>query len=230
MANVAWPSVRAKIMRITRLDDCGVPASTGTKNQIVTPGLVKVDISAEYEDGTENAPKNGNDDFCWVERNEDKFKYFNLGIQFCDVDPEAYEIVTKNPIWTDAAGDATGIKMGRYARVEGNFALEVWSDIPGSACGPNGKQWGYWLWPFIGPARLDELTLNNEAAEFNLSNAITKDGSGWEDGPYNVELNDAEPPVAAKLNTALTAEDHFVFFRTNVAPPTKTNGAVAIPA
>lgn len=229
MVNIVFPSVRAKKMRITRVDECGAPV-IGTKSTIVTSGLVSIDVSAEYEDGTENAPKNGNDDFCFIDRQPDKFKYFTLGIQFCGVDPEAYEIVTGNPIYEDYAGNAVGVKFGRYVDIDAHFALEVWSDVPGTACGEGGKRYGYYLWPFIGQARLDELTLNNETAEFTLGNAITKDGTGWGVGPYNVVLNDATPAVPAKLPEALDELDHMLPITTQVAPPADTDGAVALAA
>lgn len=227
MANVPWPSVRAKKMRLTRLDSCGVPIE-GTKSTAVSSGLVSIDVSAEYEDGTENAPKNGNDDFCFIDRQPDKFKYFTLGIQFCGVDPELWELVTGNPIYEDAAGNAVGIKFGRYSEIETAFALEVWSDVPGTNCGAGGKRWGYHLFPFIGAARLDELTLNNETAEFTLGNAITKDGTGWGVGPYNVTLNNAATPAPAKLPEALDELDHYLPITVQVAPPADTDGAVAL--
>lgn len=229
MVNIAWPSVRAKKMRLTRVDECGVPV-IGTKSSLVSSGLVSIDVSAEYEDGTENAPKNGNDDFCFIDRQNDKFKYFTLGIQFCGVDPEAWEMVTGNPIYEDAAGDAVGIKFGRYSEINTHFALEVWSDVPGTACSGGGKRYGYHLFPFIGSGRLDELTLNNETAEFTLGNAITKDGTGWGVGPYNVALNDADPAVPAKLPEALDELDHYLPITTQVAPPADTDGAVALAA
>ena len=229
MVNVPWGSVRAKVMRLTRIDACGVPV-TGAKSTLVTEGLVNVDVSAEYEDGTENAPKNGNGDFCFIDRQPDKFKYFVLGIQFCGVDPEAWELVTGNPIYEDAAGNAVGVKFGRYSTIETHFALEVWSDNPGTACGPGGKRYGYHLFPFIGQARLDELSLGEETAEFTLGNAITKDGTGWGTGPYNVALNDAATPVAAKLPEALTELDHYLPITVQVAPPAPTDGAVALPS
>ncbi|QDH93178.1 major tail protein [Gordonia phage Zipp] len=228
MVNVPWPSVRAKTMRLTRVSNCGVPV-VGTKSTLVTDGLVSVDISAEYEDGVENAPKNGNGDFCFIDVQNDKFKYFTLGIQFCGVDPEAWEIVTGNPIYENAAGDAVGVKFGRYSEIDTYFALEVWSDNPGTACGPGGKSYGYHLFPFIGSGRLDELTLSEETAEFTLGNAKTKDGTGWGVGPYNVDLDDSATPVAAKLPEALTELDHYLPITVRVAPPAATAGAVALP-
>lgn len=228
MANVTWPSVRAKKMRLTRLDECGKPV-VGAKSTLVTSGLVSIDVSAEYEDGTENAPKNGNDKFCFIDRMPDEFKYFTLGIAFCGIDPEAWEIVTGNPIYEDAAGDAVGIKFGRYSEdIETAFALEVWSDVPGTNCGTGGKRYGYHVWPFIGSGRLDELTLNNETAEFTLGNAITKDGAQWGVGPYNVMLDDAATPAPGPLVEALTGQDHYLPITTQVAPPADTAGAVAL--
>lgn len=215
-------------MRLTRVDECGAVVP-GPKSTVVSSGLVSIDVSAEYEDGTENAPKNGNDDFCFIDNQPDKFKYFVLGIQFCGVDPEAWEIVTGNPIYTDAEDNAVGMKFGRYSEINTHFALEVWSDVPGTACGPGGKRYGYHLFPFIGSARLDELTLNNETAEFTLGNAKTKDGTGWGVGPYNVALTDAEPAVAGKLPEALTGFDHYLPITTQVAPPADTDGAVVLP-
>ncbi|QOC56024.1 major tail protein [Gordonia phage Clown] len=228
MANLTWPSIRGKRARITRLDECGVPV-IGTKSTLVTKGYISVTVSPEYEDATENAPKTADDKFAYIDRGKDLLKYLTAEIAFVGVDPEAYEIISGNPIWTNAAGDAAGIKVGTYDDIQANFALELWSDIPGQAC-QGSKAYGYFLLPFIGPARIGEIAIQAEAAEFTLTNAITKDANGWGTGPYNVELNDAEPPVAAKLNEALTAKDHLVMFQTKVAPPAVTAGAVELTA
>lgn len=227
MANLTWPSIRGKRMRLTRLDECGTPV-TGMKSTIVTKGYVKVTLSPEYEDATENAPKTADDKFAYIDRGGDLFKYFTAEIQFIGVDPEAYEMVSGNPLWTNAGGDSVGIKVGSYDDIDANFALELWTDIPAQAC-EGAKDFGYYLIPFIGPARIGEVAVQAEAAEFTLTNAVTKDGTGWGVGPYDVELDDAATPAPAPLNEALTADDHLVMFRTSVAPPAVTAGAVTLP-
>ncbi|AOE44933.1 major tail protein [Gordonia phage Twister6] len=228
MANLTWPSIRGKRARFTRLDECGVPV-IGAKSTLVTKGYISVTVSPEYEDATENAPKTADDTFAFVDRGKDLLKYLTGEIQFVGVDPEAYEMVSGNPIWTNAAGDAAGIKVGTYDDIDANFALELWSDIPGQVC-QGAKAYGYFLLPFIGPARIGEIAIQAERAEFSLTNAITKDANSWGVGPYNVELNDADPAVPAKLNTPLTAKDHLVMFQTPVPPPAITAGAIALAA
>lgn len=226
MANLAWPSVRGKRARFTRLDECGVPV-IGPKSTLVTKGFIKSSLSPEYEDATENAPKTANDEFAYVDRGRDLLKYFTGEIQFVGVDPEAWEIVTGNPVWANAAGDSVGFKAGRYDDLTNNFALELWTDIPDQAC-QGAKEYGYLLVPYLGPARVGEIAITAEAAEFTLTNAVTKDGTPWGVGPYDVELDDATTPAPGPLNEALTAKDHLVMFRTKVPPPAVTAGAVAL--
>lgn len=224
MSNLTWPSIRGKRARITRLDECGNPVE-GPKSTLVTKGFIKVDITPEYEDATENAPKTADDVFAYVDRGKDLFKYATVAIQFVGVDPEAYEMVSGNPIYTNAAGDAVGIKVGSYDDIDANFALELWTDIPGQTCAGT-KSYGYLLLPFIGPARIGDISVSAEAAEFNLTNAITKDASGWGTGPYKVDVDASGDP--AYLAEPLDEKDHIVLFRSAAPLPTVTDGATTL--
>lgn len=229
MANTTWPSIHAKIMRLTKLDSCGVPI-VGPKSTLVTKGIVKISLSAEYEDGEDTVKKNGNGEICVQHKDPDQLKYMKPEIEFCGVDPEAYSLITGMPLVTDGAAtpNAVGVKFGSYP-IEANFGLEVWTDVPGAVCGAGAKPYGYWLLPFVGSGRLGNIDLQVQAASFTLT-AQTVPGSGWGNGPYDVMMDGAATPAAGPLLDPVTGQDHIVFFETTVAPPVPTNGAIALPA
>lgn len=226
MPNTTWNSIHAKIMRLTKLDGCGKPLTgVGAKSMLVTKGIVKIGLTAEYEDGEDTTKKNGNGEICMQHKDPDQLKYLSPEIEFCGVDPEAWALITGQDIVTDGSANAVGLAFGS-APIEANFALEVWTDIPGGACGDGGFQpFGYWLIPFIGSGRLNDVELGVSAAEFTLA-AQTKPGNGWADGPYGVVRDDAD--AVAKLLTPLKSTHHILFQQTTVAPPVPTEGAVEL--
>lgn len=218
-------------MRLTKLDECGVPIVAGPA-MLVTDGVVKVSATSEYEDGEETIVKNGAGKIKVSNKDPDQLKYISLEIQFIGVDPEAWNLITGNPVVVDHEGNSTGYRIGNYD-VEANFGLELWTDVPGVACGAGAKPRGYMLWPFIGQGKVGDLEFAVGAAEFTLT-ATTKPGTGWGKGPYDVVLNDpvapATEPVAGPLLEAMTEADHFHSDIVTVAPPAVTDGAVVIPA
>ncbi|MCF8610060.1 hypothetical protein L5G28_07775 [Gordonia sp. HY285] len=228
MPNSTWPSIHAKKMRLTKLDGCGQPITTaGNKSMLVTKGIVKVSLTAEYEDGEDTVKKDGNGDICVQHKDPDQLKYMAPEIEFCGVDPEAWAMITGQDVVTDGAANAVGIALGSQP-IEANFALELWTDVPGAACGASGFQpFGYWLIPFIGSGRLGDVELSVSAAEFTLS-AQTKPGNGWASGPYNVVRDETD--VAVPLLTGLKSSHHIWFQQTTVAPPEPTDGAVELTA
>ncbi|WP_353107829.1 hypothetical protein [Gordonia sp. (in: high G+C Gram-positive bacteria)] len=227
MPNTTWPSIHAKVIRLTKLDGCGQPIrGTGTKSQLVTNGIVKVGLTAEYEDGEDTAKKNGNGDLCLVHKDNDQLKYMSPEIEFCGVDPEAWAMITGQGIVTDGNANAVGLVFGSDP-IEANFALELWTDVPGAACGSGFQTFGYWLLPFIGSGKLNDVELSVSAAEFTLA-AQTKPGASWGVGPYNVVRDETD--AVSPLLSPLTGKHHILFQTTTVAPPAPTNGAVELPA
>ncbi|WP_062368045.1 hypothetical protein ACK8HH_17125 [Gordonia sp. LUNF6] len=226
MPNNVWPSIHAKIMRLTKLDSCGQPITgASNKSMLVTKGIVKISITAETEDGEDTVKKNGNGEICVQHKDPDQIKYLAPEIEFCGVDPEAWSMITGQPLVLDGAGDAAGIKISS-APIEANFALEVWTDVPGAACGAGGNQpFGYFLLPFVGSGKVGDIELSVSAAEFTLS-AQTKPGTGWGVGPYAVVRD--EDNAAVPLLEALTPQDHAIMQTVTVAPPTPTDGAVEL--
>lgn len=225
MANTVWPAIRGKVMRLTKLDECG-NFVIGAKSTLVTAGFVKVEASPEYEDGEESSPKNANGKIWFTDNADDEFKYLGLEIEFLEVDPEAWNLITGMPLKTNAGGDAVGLSFGKYD-IKTNFALEVWTDVPGVACLPGMKPYGYYVYPFVGNGRVGTLTVEEGAATFTLSGK-TKDGSAWGAGPYLVDRDADDDP--AVLADPLTGDDHVNAITVTVPPPAPTNGAVPLVA
>lgn len=225
MANTVWPSIHARRMRLTKLDGCGRPITAAlNKSTIVSKGIVKISLSAEYEDGEDTTKKNGSGEICVQHKDPDQLKYLSPEIEFCGVDPEAWSMITGQATVLDSAQNAVGIVFGSDP-IEANVALEVWTDIPGAACGEGGQPFGYWLIPFLGSGRLGNIDLEVAAASFTLS-AQSKSGTGWGAGPYGVVAD--EEGDAVPLLAPLTEKHHILFQQTTIAPPAPTNGAVLL--
>ncbi|MDH6279534.1 hypothetical protein [Prescottella agglutinans] len=228
MPTTIWPSIRSRVVRVTSLDACGAPR-IGQKSTAVSEGHISIKLSPQYEDGEETNQKNAAGKLIVIDKALDQLKYFNFEIVFAQVNPDIFNQVTGQPIVLDHAGNAVGVRIG--ATVEANCAVETWTDVPNTACGPDGKSFGYALVPWIKGGRLGDFSFENALANFTLTGR-TESNSQWGTGPYKVVLNEpvapATEPVAGKLLTAIAADQHFHMEPTTVAPPAVTVGAVPL--
>jgi hypothetical protein len=220
MPGKCFPLVRGRVMRATRLDECGriKPAAVSS---IATDGFVSVALTANIEEGEEITVVNAAGRTCVKDAAVPTLNGYGVAVTFCDVNPELYAMMTNQRVVFDSDGLAVGFRVNTKVDVsKANFALEVWSNVPGVACDPldDAAQgaYGYTLLPFISGGVLGDFTIENGAVSFTLQNANTKDGTGWGKGPYDV-VNGAAG--AEPLLEDLDANDHLHVQFTTVAPP-----------
>lgn len=178
---------RGRRMRLTALDDCGVPVDDplGT---VVTNGFVQVVTTPNYAEPEEISQTDANGRPCIEDQSDPALRWLDLAIQFCNIDPDAINIITGDPVVVnaDATPETVGFRIDSAVTGTANFALEMWSGIPGQACtGAGTEEFGYWLFPYVVQARFGEWTVANAALTLELT-ARTSAGSGWGVGPYNV--------------------------------------------
>ena len=222
-----FPLVRGRVMRATRLDECG-RIKTGAVSAITTDGFVSVALTANIEEGEEITVVNAAGRTCVRDTAVPTLTGYGVAITFCDVNPDLYAMMTNQKVVYDSDGLAVGFRVNSAVDIsKANFALEVWSNVPGVACdtGTSGGAYGYTLIPFISGGVLGDFTFENGAVSFTLQNANSKDGNAWGTGPYNVANGAAG--VASKLLTALDTKDHLHVQFTTIAPPTPSCDAVS---
>lgn len=231
MPTQCWSSVNGEVMRLTKLDNCCTPPVAGAAcSTIVTDGFVSVQYSPEIAEGEDIELKNAKGKVCASKPGCDELKWFNLEMNFCNIDPDVFSFVTGNPLVLDAAGDSVGNDVEAGTSCDTNFALEVWTEIPQEECAPGGfQQYGYFLVPCINNGIIGDFTIENDALTLQL-NANSKSGTGWGTGPYNVQASDNALNTPGKLVTPVGAKTQLRMFRTTIAPPTPTCGCVALPA
>lgn len=229
MSSVRFPLIGGTVMRGTALDSCGRPAY-GDKAQITSEGFVSIAVTANYDDGNEKVVTNANGKKCVFVPANAELSNLSLDIVFCEVDPDFYTITTGFPKIVDpVTGDAIGFTINRGVRPgDVAWALETWSNAQGSAgCDDTGAvPYGYLLWPFLSGARVGDYTIEDNAVTFSANGAVTRDGSGWAEGPYDVMLGAGGLP--GPLTDPVTAMDHQKVFKTSVPPPESTSGLVPL--
>lgn len=224
-----FPLIRGRAMRVTRLDGCGATV-LGPTSQVVSKGFVTVTLTPVNDEGTTITVVNANGENCINDVPTPRFLNYTAEVVFCNVNPDLINITTGNPIVYDAAVTPQGVGFGVDSNVDqsaSGFALEVWSNTPSSACTPGQSQaYGYFLLPFLKGGTVGDITIGNDAVNFTLTGAATKDGNQWGVGPYNVTKNGSG--VVGKLNTAIPTVRHLHLELTTVAPPTEVCGAIAL--
>jgi hypothetical protein len=213
-------------MRVTKLDACGVPV-LGPASQVVSKGVIQLQFTANLDEGTEISVQNFNGDTCIEDQPTPKFKNYTLQADLCGVDPDVIRIMTGQAPMQDYATTPNniGFKMNSNTDLSATgFALEVWTGTAGAACGDTGlPDYGYILVPFVKGGVVGDFTVANDAINFSITNATSKDGTGWGVGPYDVMLDDGG--VASPLPAELDSFDHLLVFKTQVPPPTDACGA-----
>lgn len=216
--NKCFSLVRGRAMRVTKLDGCGNPVP-GLGSTIVSDGFVSVALTANTEEGTTISVQNAAGKTCILDEPCPTFTGYSVEVSFCMVDPALFAMMAGQESVMDSAGNAVGFRMNTAVDAcASGFALELWSNVPAAACeaGATQGQFGYMLVPFLRGGVLGDFTVANDAINFTLSGANSKDGNGWGTGPYEV-IDDGTG--AAPLLDALDPNDHLHMQLTTVPPP-----------
>jgi hypothetical protein len=224
MATRKIKSVKGRVMRLTRLDECGNPYA-GECATIVTDGFISVTLSDEVEAGEEYTQKNAWGDFCIAEKDADRRKWVNVAIQMCEVDPEVLDLVGGATPVEDGQGNIIGATFGRDPNPN-SFAIEVWTKKAGSsACDPGSgaAEWGYFAVPNVTNGSIDgDVTIENGPLTMGLKGEGQGAAEGWGDGPYD--------PPALPAGATFPPDDLYGIFITTTAPPDVTDGCQPLAA
>lgn len=231
MATICATPFKVPRLRATRLDECGVPVE-GDCSTVVTNGVITVEIAREYEDREDFFKKNGDGIFCVRETDPPILKWINLTMTFCDVDPYLVNLIAGEEVLIDDATppNVVGFRVTNGATALVNVAIEVWTRTTGGACGVGETRFGYLLFPWVIEGTINDLTLENGAADFVMS-ARTNSGSPWGVGPYTVQESAAVATLGDPLPfyQIVGDEDQEEWLWTTLEPPVASCGCIALP-
>lgn len=218
MATKMLNSLKGRVIRLTRLDECGSP-KIGTCSTIVTAGFITVEFAPEIESGEEYTQKNAWGDFCISEKDADRTKWVNVSMSLCEVNPDVLDLVGGGkPIISGS--DTIGASFGQDNSLEA-FAVEVWTKQAGGSCEGGNPEWGYFVAPFCINGAIDgSITIENGVLTVGLKGEGQAATDAWGVNPY--------------LDNPLITEDGFpegdlwAVARTTVQPPEPTDGCVAL--
>jgi hypothetical protein len=213
--------VKGRRIRVTALDSCWRPIY-GDCSQVTSKGFISVAFTANTTDSDEISVTNAAGEVCVYEAAVTSLVGYGIEIQFCEVDPELFALVTGQPVVTAADGETViGFDVDTKIGLENsNFALELWAGSPaGDACSTEGAQgsYGYLLLPFLKGGILGDFTVENGAVTFTLTGANTSEGNSWGVGPYDVMVDAlSQPgPMSSPVSTSVALRTMIV----DLAPP-----------
>lgn len=221
--------VKGRRIRVTKLDGCGRPVY-GECSQAVSKGFISVAFTANTLDTDEINVVNAAGERCIYEPAETSLVGYSLEIQFCEVDPELFALVTGQPVTYDSTGEnANGFDIDTSVSLSaGGFALELWAGAANvDTCATEGAQgaFGYLLIPFLKGGIVGDFTVENGGVTFTLTGASTRDGNGWGVGPYqDIMLSDAPTPVPGPMTSPVSSTTALRTMIVDVAPPAAACG------
>lgn len=225
-----FPLVRGRALRMTRTTGCGVPVS-GSESIVVTEGFVSVALTTQITEPEAIVVTNAAGDADVRDTGVPQFTGYSANITFTKVSPAVFTMLTGQQAVYDDDGKIIGFRMNsRVSMKDAGFALEMWSGVPGVACTGDEGAYGYLLLPFFRAGVIGDLTIENAAVTFTVTNAQTQDGNGWGAGLYKVIESALTPGTDVTLAADPVDEnDHLLVMFTTVAPPGPTDGAITYP-
>lgn len=219
--------IRGRRIRATKVDPAGRPIF-GDDQAVVSKGLISIAYTTNTEEGEAINVPNFAGETCITDPATPSFNGYTVEIEFCEVDFALFNILTGQKIVLDAFGRVIGLRESTDVDLTAvNFALELWTGANVQTAASVGSQgtYGYILTPFLGGGVVGDLTVENDAVTFTVTNMSTRNGNGWGAGPYAVELVDGAPAV---LSTPLELNDHRAIQTVEVAPPTIYAGSIPV--
>jgi len=216
MPTICASPIKAEIIRVTLLDQCGVPIVGEESAQVATNSFTEISNSPNYEEGQRFLQRKANGEPCVNERDSGFLNWIEQTTNLCTLDPDLIALVTGDDLITSGL-DNTGVVFGG-GLLNARFSTEVWQPVAGSgACDASGLQrYIYWAFPHQTDAQIQEFTFANDVFTFGYM-SITKSASPlWGIG---------DPWLGDDPASSWGVNKHFAFNITNVPPPLPLCGA-----
>lgn len=222
MSSQCLPLLQFDAVRVTKLNSCGTPQDTACA-YATSQGVISLAMTNENQDRQEYLQLNGQGQICVLETLEAQLKWINVELQFCNVDPELFNLIlSESMVLNDATPPvAIGWDTTTGGPLTSYFGLEGWTNTGSDSCTDNQPDYGYFVMPFVIGAQLSDVTLENGNINFTITGR-TKAKSLWGTGPYNVRLIEAAGPsfgFPAPLLTTVGSTLHRRMFWTELPPP-----------
>lgn len=212
-------------MRATRLDSCGA-IDYGACGSVVSKGFVNIELENQETSPEEISQVLADGTRCYYQNTPKLLNGVQATIEFCEVDPELFEMMTGAPLVLDDDDEPQGFTTDSAAYGVANVALEVWMKVANSDCTAFGRRWGYYLMPFLYQGVVGKPTIENGAVNFTINEALTSDGNQWGVGPYNIQYDNTD--TLSPLFVPITSTTHDLLYKVNLAPPAVTDGCVTL--
>lgn len=220
MANLTCPKpLQGESMRATRLDECGNP-EFGENAFGVSDGYVQAVLTPNVEAPDEFKQKGANGNFIINQRSRPLLNWYDVSLQFQEVDPELFTILTGLDPYENDLGQTIGFLVNEEKFATADFALEVWLGNAEEECPPSGEPepfFGYSLLPWVVEGALgDSVTIANDLITFTITGR-TRKGTSWGTGPYDVVLDQNGDP--RELFSPIPSDTHKLQIWTQLPPP-----------
>lgn len=229
MANlVCAKPLQGETLRVTRLDSCGNP-EFGECGYGVSDGFVQAVLTPSTEEGERFLQRNAAGRALVNQRGRPILNWYDVSIQFQEVDPELFTILTGLLPYEDDQNRVIGFPVTEEHYATANFALELWMGNSEEQCPPGGDPlpfYGYNLLPWVVEGAIGEnITIANQLITFTIMGR-TRKGTPWGVGPYDVvrDLNGLPAP----LFTAIPTDTHHLPIWTQLAPPEPECGCLSL--
>lgn len=220
MANlVCAKPLQGETLRATRLDVCGNP-EFGDCAYGVSDGFVQAQLTPNTESGQRFLQRGANGRPIVNQRGKPDLNWYDVSIQFQQVDPELFTILTGLSTYEDDDGNVIGFPVTTSRFATARFALELWMGNAEAECPPDGEPlpfYGYNLLPWVVEGAIaNNITIANQLITFTLTSR-TRIGTPWGTGPYDVVRDSSGDP--APLPSAIPTDTHHLPIWTQLAPP-----------
>lgn len=222
MAATCATPIKASVIRLIKLDTCGVPVSGAASAVSVFNGFISVAVTPDYEEGEEFIQKRADGTLCVSDKDPNELKRVGLEVEVCTLDPDLQVIASgERLLTTGAPATGTGVAYGE-GPLTARFSLELWQPMSGAgACTPGGvPQYVYWLFGNVGNTMVGDFTFENGVFTYSFSSETKAWSTLW-------------PTSIGSLTTGLgsntlESSEHFLWNITTTPPPTAACGAVLL--
>lgn len=234
--------VKGYTLRATKVNSCGLPIP-GAANTLVTDGFISFQTEPNMKDRTELTQENAAGKECVSDSTPPERRWWNIEAQLCGVDPDLWAMVLAWARILDPDGKPIGVRDRKSVDDQTGVMFELWTGgssdddcpLPTNdsifSAAATGKNYGYFA---IAGTEFTAPTFRAaaEVTTFTLTGRSIEPKQ-WGRGAFNVANIAAagQPVEAGRLLVPMYDEDdenHFVFFRTPIAPPELTDGGVPL--